>query len=32
MIEAINPEYRWPMRKLMPRGDKECEWVLEKKT
>lgn len=32
IIEGINPGYKWRMTKLMPRGDKECEWVLEKKT
>jgi hypothetical protein len=31
IIEGINPAYRWRMTKLIPKGDKECEWVLEKK-
>ena len=32
VIEGINPAYRYRMTKLIPKGDKECEWVLEKKT
>jgi len=32
LIEGINPKYRWRITKLIPKGDKECEWVLEKKT
>jgi len=32
IIEGINPEYRWRLTKLIPKGDKVCEWVLEKKT
>jgi len=31
IIEAINPEYTWRLTKMIPKGDKECEWVLEKK-
>ena len=31
VIEGINPAYRYRMTKLIPKGDKECEWVLEKK-
>jgi len=31
IIEGINPRYRWRLTKLIPKGDKECEWVLEKK-
>jgi len=30
-IQVINPAYRFRMTKLIPKGDKECEWVLEKK-
>jgi hypothetical protein len=30
-IQVINPAYRWRMTKLIPKGDKVCEWVLEKK-
>jgi hypothetical protein len=30
-IQVINPAYRYRMTKLIPKGDKECEWVLEKK-
>ena len=31
MLQGINPEYRWRLTKLIPKGDKVCEWVLEKK-
>ncbi len=31
IIDGINPRYRWRLTKLIPKGDKECEWVLEKK-
>ena len=31
IIQGINPAYRWRMTKLIPKGDKVCEWVLEKK-
>jgi predicted ArsR family transcriptional regulator len=31
IIEAINPEYRWSITKLIPRGDPVCQWILEKK-
>ena len=31
IIEGINPKYRWRLTKLIPKGDKVCEWVLEKK-
>jgi len=30
-IQGINPEYRMRLTKLIPKGDKVCEWVLEKK-
>jgi len=30
-IQAINPEYRMRLTKMIPKGDKVCEWVLEKK-
>lgn len=31
IIEAINPEYKWSITKLIPRGDPVCEWIVEKK-
>jgi len=31
IIEAINPEYKWSITKLIPRGDQICEWIVEKK-
>ena len=31
IIEGINPKYRWRLTKMIPKGDKECEWILEKK-
>lgn len=31
IIEAINPEYKWTLTKLIPRGDPTCQWVVEKK-
>jgi len=31
IVEGVNPKYRWRLTKLIPKGDKVCEWVLEKK-
>ena len=31
LTEAMNPEYKWTLTKLMPRGDPVCQWVVEKK-
>jgi hypothetical protein len=31
-IDAIAPgQYTWKLTKIMPKGDKVCEWVVEKK-
>ena len=30
VCEAMNPEYRWYMTKIIPAGDSICEWVVEK--
>jgi len=31
IIEGINPEYKWTLTKLIPRGDPICQWIVEKK-
>jgi hypothetical protein len=31
IIDAINPEYKWSLTKLIPRGDSICQWIVEKK-
>jgi hypothetical protein len=31
LIDAINPEYKWSLTKLIPRGDPVCQWIVEKK-
>jgi hypothetical protein len=31
VIEAINPEYKWTLTKVIPRGDRICQWIVEKK-
>lgn len=31
IIEGINPEYKWTLAKLIPRGDPICQWIVEKK-
>jgi hypothetical protein len=32
IIEAINPEYKWSITKLIPRGDPICQWIVERKS
>ena len=31
IAEAINPQYRWVLTKLIPKGDPICEFIWEKK-
>lgn len=31
MVEAMNPEYKFTMPKMIPCGDPVCQWILEKK-
>lgn len=31
MVEAMNPEYKFTMPKMIPCGHSFCQWVLEKK-
>jgi hypothetical protein len=31
VIEKINPEYKWTLTKVIPKGDHVCQWIVEKK-
>jgi hypothetical protein len=31
MIEGINPEYKWTLTKIIPKGDPVCQWIVQKK-
>ncbi len=31
MVEAINPEYKFTLTKIIPKGDPFCEWIVQKK-
>ncbi len=31
MIEVLNPEYKFTITKLIPRGDPICQWIVDKK-
>jgi hypothetical protein len=31
IIEGINPEYKWTLTKLIPKGDPICQWIVQKK-
>ena len=31
IIEGINPEYKFTLAKIIPKGDPICQWIVEKK-
>jgi hypothetical protein len=31
IIEGINPEYKWTLAKIIPKGDPICQWIVQKK-
>ena len=31
IIEGINPEYKWTLAKIIPKGDPVCQWIVQKK-
>ena len=31
IIEGINPDYKWIMSKIIPKGDPVCQWIVQKK-
>jgi hypothetical protein len=31
IIEGINPDYKWTLAKIIPKGDPVCQWIVQKK-
>jgi hypothetical protein len=31
IIEGINPNYKWTLAKIIPKGDPVCQWIVQKK-
>jgi len=31
LIEGINPEYKWTLAQIIPKGDPVCQWIVQRK-
>ena len=31
ITEGINPEYKWTLAQIIPKGDPVCQWIVQKK-